>query len=172
MKNLKEMLFEGLEDEITIEKLYVNDVNLLCNLGSSKIYIKKYPAYVHQNNAFICVVVKGTDDSYILYTDGIYDILPKNIKEAVIAHELGHIENGYTDWLVSRYLHLAENGMPVINDRGVFEEISADLYACESVGAGSVLSLYNFFIEEKLYNEETIDELRERVSFIMARYGN
>ena len=62
--------------------------------------------------------------------------------------------------------------MPVINDRDVFEEISADLYACESVGAGSVLSLYNFVIEEKLYNEETIDELRERVSFIMARYGN
>ena len=164
---MKKLIEEGLDEELTEEGVYVDDTNFLCNIDGSAIYIKKYPAFVHQNGAAICCVSKATEESYIIYTDSIYDILPDRIRKAIITHEIGHVQNGYIDRLFAKALELYNNGLPISTNRDLSEEINADLYACDKVGYKFVLELLDFLSNNLAEDKE---EINSRISAIRSRY--
>lgn len=166
--NLRMLAYEDIGLMLTEEGLYADDV--LCDSGNKKIYIKKYPAYVHLVGAVVCCITKSDEEnSYIIYTDSIYDILSEKMQKACIAHEIGHAIEGHIDMYVTWAEELDKKGLPIPKDRDFFDEVSADLYSCEKEGSASLVEFLQFILDNNLTSDE--GEINERIGIIRKRYN-
>lgn len=166
MNKLRKMVFEGMDDQIEIDNLRADEV--IYSTDEFAVYIKKYPAYLHQNGSAICSVVKGTENSYIVYTDSIYDILPMDMKRAAIFHEIGHIEAGYIDKITKEAEEKYKKGETVNIERDISEEIKADFLACTMVGFKPMMDLITFVLDNHIVCGEFKKETEIRLAAIKA----
>lgn len=170
MKNLQNLMYEDIGAMLTEKGLYADEV--IYDEDNIKIYIKKYPAFVHLAGAVVSCITKSVDDdSYIIYTDSIYDMLSEKMQKACIAHEIGHAVEGHIDMYVTWVEKLYRKGLPIPKNRDFFEEISADLYSCERAGYEQLVEFLNFIIENDLTTDYGKDEIEERIEIIKKRYN-
>ena len=132
--------------------------------------LKRIGGLLQSVGSYMDVPVYVSDD-YILtqggvYTGGLYfvspsvgivislDVYESSYREALCAHELGHIVNK----------HYESNR----GDRCILQEIEADFYSASKVGVMPMIGALEFLLESNDCNKEVTEEINLRINKLQS----
>ena len=164
-----------INDRITVDDLYCDDNQLYFEEEDIKIYLKSCSKFIHKLGVVIAGVTKAdVDNTYIIYTDNIYDELPQKYQEAFIWHEIGHVMSGSVDEITDRALKVFGECKDITNTReqlmkrDLSYEFAADRYSSMKIGFDTMLKALTYFKSNFVIGEESIDEINLRLKNLRA----
>lgn len=176
--NIKKDIVPYLEDAkepISIDEMYCDDNDLYLEKDGLRIYLKSCSKFIHMCGAVVAGVTKADEDNtYIIYTDNIYDEVPKKYQKAFIAHEIGHILSGSVDEITDRAIEMYNNckdkrkTMEEMAKRNMAYEFEADEYAAEEVGPKTMIGALRYYIDNYIIEKEPFDEVIKRIKKLRA----
>lgn len=166
---------EDAKEPISIDEMCCGDDDLYLEKNGLRIYLKSCSKFIHMCGAVVAGVTKADEDNtYIIYTDNIYDEVPKKYQKAFIAHEIGHILSGSVDKITDRAIKIYNNCKDVhktreeMAKRNMAYELEADEYAASAVGAKTMIGALRYYIDNYIIEKEPFDEVVKRIKKLRA----
>ena len=166
---------EDMNYPISIDEMYCDDNDLYFEEDKIKVYLKSCSKFVHACGVVISGATKADEENtYIIYTDNIYDEFPKKYQEAFIAHEIGHILSGSVDKITDRAIKIYNNCKDIhktrekMTGRNIAYELEADRYAAGVVGVKTMIGALNYYTDNYIIEKEPFDEVVKRIKKLRA----
>lgn len=162
--NLEQLMTDGqgLTNENTTQAVTTRFIHLIKTECPYEVVLGHKVYLLPALNAFVPVAAVIPLPDFVFISMNTECKLPLEIKEAIVAHEIGHIKHGHTDMSVAEQV-MHERIQCLHNGTVHQSELDADAYAASVVGTTTFIDALNYMSTLPCVTDEDKVEIQNRI---------